>query len=36
VPGRPGHWIALAAPAGDARPGLVELEIARAAVRAAR
>jgi hypothetical protein len=36
VGGRPGHWIALAAPSGDARPGLVELEIARAAARVAR
>jgi len=36
VGGRPGHWIALAAPAGDDRPGLVELEISRAAARAAR
>ncbi len=36
VAGRSGHWIALAAPAGDARPGLVEIEISRAAARAAR
>ena len=33
---RPGHWIAMIAPPGDARPGLVELEIGRAAARVAR
>jgi len=33
---RPGHWVAMIAPPGDARPGLVELEIGRAAARVAR